>query len=77
MENEDLVLLYRQTGKNEYLERLYTQNIPLIMKIATRYSGRADMEDLSQEGFFGIVKAIETWNPEEGTKFMTYGSILR
>ena len=74
MENEDLVLLYRQTGKNEYLERLYTQNIPLIMQIATRYSGRADMEDLSQEGFFGIVKAIETWNPEEGTKFMTYAA---
>jgi RNA polymerase primary sigma factor len=72
MSNEELVQLI-QSGidtKSNY-EQLYTQNKGIIAKIAKRYAGHADIEDLTQEAYFGLVSAVENYKPEEGA-FITY-----
>ena len=35
-------------------------------------AGLGDAEDLLQEGFFGLLKAAEAYDPAEGVAFMTY-----
>lgn len=35
-------------------------------------AGLGDAEDLLQEGFFGLLKAAEAYDPAEGVTFMTY-----
>lgn len=73
MSNEEIVAKI-QSGedKSANIERLYLQNTGLIAKVANRYKGVEDFEDLCQEGYFGLVKASELWSPEGGASFSTY-----
>ena len=48
---------------------------PLVHKIVNKYAWMAprhSRDDLVQEGLLGIVKAIETFDLERGTRFMTW-----
>lgn len=73
MSNEELVSLIR-SGENvsENLENLYRQNLGLIMKSAKIFSSAEEIDDLCQEGYFGLVTAVECWDPEYGCTFSTY-----
>ncbi len=75
LENEELVCLIQQ-GKNvtENYGLLYQQNEGLIRKICQPLSEFCELEDLMQEGFFGIVDAVEHFDSSLGNKFMTYAS---
>ena len=73
MTNEQLVLEY-QAGNREALEQLYLQNSGMIERIARRYGGLEELEDLRQESYFGLVKAAQLWKPEKETAFMTYAA---
>ncbi|MBQ8475968.1 RNA polymerase sigma factor RpoD/SigA, partial [bacterium] len=52
------------------------KNIPLIQKIASKSIQTTSLSnnDLIQEGIFGLITAIEKFNPEIGAKFATYAS---
>ena len=73
MTNEELVLLVHN-GENvkENTLSLYFQNEKLIEKIASKYKGREELEDLKQEGFFGLMVAVDLWSPDGGASFSTY-----
>lgn len=71
MYNEELVLAIRN-GETDKLTQLYEKNTGIIKKIASRYKGLEDSEDLMQEGYFGLVRAVELWRPEYEVKFITY-----
>ena len=73
MSNEELVLMI-QNGKDagRNIEQLYLQNIGLIQKAASRYSGIAEKEDLIQEAFFGLIQAVKLYDPEAGASFSSY-----
>ncbi len=73
MTNEEIVAKIR-AGENvsENLESLYLQNEGLIAKIASCYIGKEELEDLKQEGYFGLMTALELWSPEGGASFSTY-----
>ena len=75
MSNEELVLCI-QRGEDvvENLEILYMNNLPLIRKIAARFTAKAELEDLTQEAFFGLIRAVELWDPEKDALFMTYAA---
>ena len=55
-------------------ETLLLRNMGLVVKEARRFAsnGSIPMEDLLQEGFFGLLKAAEAYDPAEGVAFMTY-----
>lgn len=75
MSNEDLVLMIqRNEDKARHLGELYEQNRGIIAIIAKRYSEYAEIEDLMQESFFGLSEAAARWDPEAGTRFISYAS---
>ena len=73
MTNEELV---EKIQSDEDVENnmglLYQQNKGLIYKFALPYSNMMDMDDLMQEAYFGLVKAVKKYDPEKEFKFITY-----
>ena len=67
MTNEQLVTLIR-AGENvaDNMLQLWQQNRGLIGKIAEKYRGFMEMQDLEQEGYIGLCEAVRHYNPEKG-----------
>lgn len=75
MTNEDLVLRIQSEGNNsELIGQLYKQNTGLIWKAALALAAYEDPEDLRQEGYFGLMTAVELWRPDGGANFATYAA---
>ena len=73
MTNEQLVIqLKAGIHTAEYMKQLWEQNRGMIGKIACKYKGYEDLEDLKQQGFLGLYDAVEGYNPDQGTSFITY-----
>jgi RNA polymerase sigma factor (sigma-70 family) len=59
-------------------ERFITANLRLVAHVAGTYhrrlQGAVDMEvaELMQEGMFGLMRAVEKFDPDRGYKFSTY-----
>lgn len=73
MSNEELVdLIQRGINSADNLQTLYNQNIGMIHKIACKFSNYAEIEDLEQEGFFGLYEATKHYENDKEVKFITY-----
>jgi len=62
-------------GDARSISKIVEQYTPLVHRMVQNYSWMSSphsQEDLVQEGLMGIVKAIETFDFERGTKFMTW-----
>jgi RNA polymerase primary sigma factor len=71
--NENLVKEIKQgINEKENLESLYLNNKRFIYKIANKYKGYEDLDDLMQIGFIGMYEAIEPYDETKGFKFLTY-----
>ena len=67
-----LVKEYRE-GRREAGEELCELNKPLIIKIASKFSGRGvDFDELCELGNIGLVKAINSFDFDRGCVFSTY-----
>ena len=73
LSDRNLALLkeYR-LGSAEAGERLAQLNAPLVYRIAQRFSERGEMSDLVECGNIGLVKAMQSFDPERGCAFSTY-----
>lgn len=73
MTNEEIVEQI-QNGINvlDNLELLYKQNIGFITKIVKPYSAYAEVDDLMQEAYLGMHKAVEGFDSSKGHTFITY-----
>lgn len=63
-------------GKKAY-DRFFMSNIAMVVKLANRYNhshiaGSLTLEDLVQEGIFGLQRAIVMFDATRGYKFSTY-----
>lgn len=69
--------VYRDKGSRETREELIRAYLPLVHYLAGRLPTRPhglDYEDLVQYGVFGLLEAIERYEPGRGVKFETFAS---
>jgi len=57
-------------------EQLVRSNLRLVVNIAKKYAGRSSMTlgDLIEEGNLGLIKAVDYFDPDRGTRFSTYAA---
>lgn len=79
---EELWREYRRTRDEKIKHELVLNHLPLVKYIAGRLAVKLppfiDREDLESYGVFGLLEAVEKYNPELGVSFHTYaGSRIR
>jgi RNA polymerase sporulation-specific sigma factor len=72
-EEERECFLKMMNGDSEAREKLINCNMRLVAHIVKKYyTNHRDQEDLISIGTIGLIKAIDSYNVENGTKFATY-----
>lgn len=69
--------LARQIAKGDVRARdhMVRANLRLVVNIARGYTGKGlGLQDLIEEGNLGLLRAVEGFDPEVGTRFSTYAS---
>lgn len=76
-DTEELVLEYCQTRVIELRDAITIQLSGLVESIARKFIGSGEpIEDLIQEGYLGLLNALDLFKPEKGVKFTTYATHL-
>lgn len=76
-EIRELIKRYQENGDPEAANRVIAHNERLIYRLAMFYMntgscGDQELEDLMQYGRMGVMRALEGFDPNAGTKFVTY-----
>jgi RNA polymerase sigma factor for flagellar operon FliA len=78
-ETMKLWLEYQQSKKVETREKLIERYLSLVKLVASRIAislpQYVDKDDLISNGFFGLLDAIEKYDPMRGIKFETYAVV--
>jgi RNA polymerase primary sigma factor len=70
-------MLSRQisAGDGAARDRMVRANLRLVVNMARAYTGKGlPLQDLIEEGNLGLLRAVEGFDPEMGTRFSTYAS---
>ncbi|MCI8537508.1 MAG: RNA polymerase sporulation sigma factor SigE [Oscillospiraceae bacterium] len=74
-EEENTVIRRLGEGDEEAKQVLIERNLRLVVYIARRFENTGiNIEDLISIGTIGLIKAINTYNPEKNIKLATYAS---
>ncbi len=66
-------LLYREKGDMEARNELIEHNLRLVAHIVKKYySSGKNQDDLVSIGTIGLIKAVDTFNVQNGARFATY-----
>ena len=78
--HEEQLSLFREfqkSGDVALRNRLCELNLGLVRASAKRLASRGiESDDLVQEGCFGLIRAVEGFDPDHGAKFSTYATYL-
>ncbi len=72
-EEQALIAEYKESLSQKALDRVTEAYYRVCFSMASTYSdNEKDIEDLAQEGSFGIARAMISYDPTRGVKFSTY-----
>jgi RNA polymerase sigma-B factor len=64
---------YRDSGDREQRNEIVASYVGLATSVARRFAGRGEpLDDLVQVANFGLVKAVERFDPDRGTSFASF-----
>ena len=66
-----------KSGDDNALNRLVISNLRFVVSIARQYSQKTDdvsIDDLISEGNIALIAAEKKWNPDNGSRFISYAS---
>ena len=74
-EEKDLARRIINHGDHQARDIMIRSNLRLVVNIAKKYSRRGmALADLIEEGNLGLLRAVEGFDPEYGSRFSTYAS---
>ena len=66
---------YKETQDPSAKEALVNHNLRLVVNIAKKFIGvGVPLSDLVQEGNLGLMRAVDTFDPDKGFRFSTYAT---
>ena len=75
MTNEQLVIRIRAgLDVADNMLQLWEQNRGFIATIAKKFCGYCEFDDLMQEGYLGLCRAVDAYDPDEGVSFINYAA---
>jgi RNA polymerase sigma-B factor len=75
LEVHDLLREYKLSRRQAVRDRIVMQYANLVESIARRFAGAAEpAEDLAQEGYIGLITAVDGYDADKGVKFSTYAT---
>lgn len=75
MEQESECLKKMKNGDLEARNELIERNMRLVARVAKKYQSQEDeMEDLISIGTIGLIKAVETYKEDYGSRLATYAA---
>ena len=74
-DEKELALAVQEENDLYARERLVRSNLRLVVNIAKKFSGRGlTLGDLIEEGNLGLLRAVDTFDPDHGVRFSTYSA---
>lgn len=75
LEEEKKITERIKKGDKKARNKLIESNLRLVIKIAKKYQNRGlPLSDLIQEGNFGLIRAVDKFNPGMDCRFSTYAT---
>ena len=72
---EEEAALLERLPEEKARQVLIERNLRLVVYIAKRFDNTGiNIEDLISIGTIGLIKAVDSFNPENGARFATYGA---
>ena len=71
-EEEEACFRAMKNGDREARQKLIKHNLRLVAHIVKKYYSGADQDELISTGTVGLIKAVDTFDIDNGTRFATY-----
>lgn len=73
---EGLVLRYIDNPRDDVRDLIMVQYAGLVERVARKYAGIEQQDDLVQVGYIGLLNALTKFDPDAGVRFNTYATYL-